>query len=123
MKYTYLLLTMFFIVGCQPKELPTIISITDSGAIVKFSHQTTRSEMTTASNELKSKYNVDVDYKGSTYFEDGKLRVLNVAVRLADGSGGKTKADLAKLQYAYYGFAIEANGDQVKMKSIGNIAQ
>jgi hypothetical protein len=74
---------------------------------VRLSHMTTRVELENLATELKEKYNTTMDYSGSTFFEDGKIRDLNLVVSLPNKGGGNLHAPLTNLQYRYYGFTID----------------
>jgi hypothetical protein len=76
---------------------------------VKFSHQTTKSEMEKIAADL-SVVGIKLDFQKSTFFEDGKLRDLNIWVTCPNGNEGKTAAPLTNLQYNYYGFRYDKNG-------------
>lgn len=99
--------------SCQPKELPTLTEINDKIVSVKLSHQTTKNELESIASQV-SKYNIKMDYSGSTFFEDGKLRILSLIVTTPTQSG-RTNADLMGLQYRYIGFEYEAVQDKFRI--------
>ena len=109
MKYIFLIFcTTTLLLSCMPKDLPTVSEVTDTSALLKLSHMSLKSEMDTFAN-LCLRYQITVDYTGSTYFEDGKLRTLRLGILLPDGKSGRTQCDLTKLQYSYYGFKYDKN--------------
>ncbi len=64
---------------------------------------TTFDEMKKAQEELK-KIGTVLDFEKSLFFENGKLRTLNLTIILPSGTGGSCTADIVALQYHYYGF-------------------
>lgn len=95
--------------GCSPKELPTIFEFGGKEAKVFFSHETTRNEVKLIADSL-SKYGMDMDYTGSSFFENGHLQNLQLQVTLPNGKIGITRADAVSLQFSYYGFIINEQG-------------
>ncbi len=63
-------------------------------------------------NEL-SKRNVVFDFSGSVFFEDGRLRQLELTVSIPNVGSGRTKADLMTLQTRYMGFIFNKNQNPV----------
>ena len=61
-----------------PKDLPTITNFGDTKVEVKVSHQTTQSEMDEIVNQLQRRYKAQFSYEGSRFFENGKLRDLQI---------------------------------------------
>jgi len=108
--FTLSILTLL-IVGCQPKNLPTISDIHSDYAKVKISHLTTKDEMENIKSKLKSVSNIEFDFSQSIFFEDGKIQILKVGVILPDGSRGSGSADLVTLQFKYYGFEYHPKGN------------
>jgi hypothetical protein len=104
-RFLSLMILLQIIVGCQPKELPTMIEINDKIVKVKLSHQTTKAELETISQQVV-KYGVTMDYSSSTFFDDGKLRILSLLVTTPTHSG-KTNSDLMGIQYRYVGFEYD----------------
>ena len=100
--FVFALLT-FFLIGCQPKELPSVLTIDGEHIVFKVSHQTTKTELDSFTRELLAK-NIVLDLSGTTYLKEGTLQQLKFAVMLADGTIGTKSADLVGLQYRYYGF-------------------
>ena len=102
-----LLLTL---VSCMPKDLPTVSNISDHLIEVKMSHMTTQTEMDKIINDLKP-HNITMDYSGSRFFDDGKLRDLKLRVYAESGApSGQCAPTLTKLQYSYYGFILKSDG-------------
>jgi hypothetical protein len=112
-KTTSLLFFSFLLfISCQPKELPTITEAGEDFITVKLSHQSTEAEMKAIQNEL-SKRNVVFDFSGSVFFEDGRLRQLELTVSIPNVGSGRTKADLMTLQTRYMGFIFNKNQNPV----------
>lgn len=116
MKYTKTILLLLWVVvtssSCSPKELPTILEQGDGFITVKLSHQTTESEMQNIQATLSEK-RVQFDYNGSVFFEDGRLRQLELTVSIPNVGSGKTRADLMTLQTRYIGFFYNKNQNPV----------
>jgi hypothetical protein len=108
------------LISCQPKGLPTTFEQKDGYVLVKLSHLTTKAEMTEIAEKAKEQQLV-VDFEGSEFFEDGKLRNLKLKVTIPNGSGGMTSADLAKLQFKYWGFRYSR--DMKPLLKIGEIVE
>jgi hypothetical protein len=100
-----------FILGCQPKELPTMYKVDKEDSYLKVSHLTTQTELMKIKEGLKT-INIDLDFGKSVFFEDGKLRQLVMVVILPDGSIGTCASDLTGLQYKYFGFQYTPTGDR-----------
>lgn len=96
-------------VCCSPKELPTIFEFGGNEARVCFSHETTTKEIDLIADSL-SRYGLNLNYAGSTFFEDGKLQNLQLEVTLPNGRTGITRADAVSLQFSYYGFILNEQG-------------
>lgn len=107
-----LLFGLLLFASCQPKELPTIIDSGEDFITVKLSHQTTEAEMKAIQKSL-SERNVGFDFSGSLFFEDGKLRQLELTVSIPNVGSGRTKADLMTLQTRYMGFIFNKNQNPV----------
>jgi len=116
MKYikTISLLLWVFVVSssCSPKELPTILEQGEGYITVKLSHQTTEAEMQNIQKTL-AEQGVQFDYEGSVFFEDGRLRQLELTVSIPNVGSGKTRADLMTLQTRYIGFIYHKNQNPV----------
>lgn len=102
----FLLFCFACLLNCQPKELETVFEHEEAYTIVKMSHLTTKDEMTSIKEKLKPS-GLDFDYEGSEFFDDGKLRNLQLKLTLPEGSGGMTSADLVTLQFKYWGFIFQ----------------
>ncbi len=89
--------------ACQPKNLPTVMTIQGDHIVCKVSHQTTQSELTAFTKKLLEK-NIVLDLTGTQYLEGGTLKQLQFAVMFPDGTIGTAAADIVGLQYRYYGF-------------------
>lgn len=109
--YKLLAISMLFFVmtSCEPKVLPTVIDVQPSEITVKFSHMSTMMEVAQAAL-LCSEQGIDMQYVGSEFFDDGRIRKLSLQVTLPNKSGGKTSADVTNLQYSYYGFTLSKEG-------------
>ena len=110
MKQLIFLFITFFYLSCQPKTLPTVINLNDENLTVKFSHESTRAEFEEV-NKLLLNYDANLDYSVSKFFDDGKLRDLNIKLTLPNGAGGSLSANLTNLQYNYYGFILSLDGN------------
>ena len=97
----------FLILGCQPKDLPTVSDIHADFAEVKFSHMTTMEELAKIKAELKAVSNIDLLFEQSQFLDNGHLQVLKIGVVMPDGTKASTSADLMKLQFNYYGFLYD----------------
>lgn len=93
--------------SCQPKSLPTYFEIDGNYAMLKVSHQTTKSEMSDIKTSLQN-IGIDFDYDGTSFFDNGKLQKLNLLVTLPNGKVGSLTADAVNLQFKYYGFIFNA---------------
>jgi len=119
-----LLLSIFaltILVSCEPKPLPTYSDIQEDKVIIKVSHETTRSEMATFYRSLKESHNIEFNYTKSTFFEDGKLRILKLYVTLPSGERATTTADLMTLQKNYYGMIYDKSGEKGVSFKIGKV--
>ncbi len=106
-----LILSMFFLVAsCQPKDLPTVFTQSEGYALMKVSHKTTKSELTDMAQKLTDQ-GIKLDFAASEFFDDGKIKTLRIGVETPDGNRGSTSADLAILQFKYYGFIYEKGGN------------
>ena len=116
MKHVKSIFLLFWVVvfcpSCAPKELPTILEQGDGFITVKLSHQTTESEMQNIQATLAEK-RVQFDYNGSVFFENGRLRQLELTVSIPNVGSGRTRADLMTLQTRYIGFVYNKNQNPV----------
>ena len=119
--------TLFFLsillvnFSCSPKELPTSIVLNDNVIEVKFSYMTTKDEMIEVKSQLKDQYNIEMQFEGSRFFENGKLRDLNLKVTLPNGTGGTTSSMYAILETKYVGFRIRQNEEDTPLQ-IGTLS-
>lgn len=100
---------LLFLIACQSKNLPTYFEQDQDFALVKFSYSTTKDEMIEIQTKLKGQ-GIEMDFSGSEFFEDGKLRNLKMKVTSPSGSGGMTSADQVTLQFKYWGFKYDKAG-------------
>ena len=107
MSKIWLLCSIVLWFGCKPKDLPTVADLNGDRITVKFSHQSTKAEMEQIARDLQEKYTINMDFSKSIFFDDGKLRELDLNIFIVGGSGGHTRALLTNLQYKYYGFSLE----------------
>lgn len=117
----FLSLISLVTISCGPKELPTSVVMNDEFIEVKLSHQTTKDEMLKIQSDAKAKYNLNFDFSKSSFFDDGKLRTLNLAVVSEAGSKGTTTADLMTLQNKYFGFMINLDPNAGTSMKIGTM--
>lgn len=106
----FLLIALFVISGCQPKELPSILTFQGGHIVCKVSHMTTKTEMDAFTRKLAAN-NVRLDLSGTTYLKDGKLQNLQFVVSLPNGMIGTAATDIVGLQYRYYGFEYNPKGN------------
>lgn len=109
---------LVFLASCQPKDLPTVFTQSEGYAMMKISHETTKTELEQMSVKL-AKQGIKIVFSSSEFFEDGKIRNLKLGVETPDGNRGSTSADLVVLQFKYYGFIYQKDGNPVFQ--IGNI--
>jgi hypothetical protein len=89
--------------SCQPKELPTIITSDEDSFVAKFSHMTTKTEMEQVAKAV-AENGGELDFSRCSFYDNGKLQKLSIAIKAPNGSSGATGADIVGLQYGYYGF-------------------
>ena len=106
---SFLFIALFIISGCQPKELPSILTIHGDHIVCKVSHMTSKTEIDDFTRKLAA-INVRLDLAGTTYLKDGKLQNLKFVVSLPNGMIGTAAADIVGLQYRYYGFEYNPKG-------------
>jgi hypothetical protein len=113
MKNTVLifLLALITFCACQPRELPSKISVSDTNVTLKVSHQSTKAELDTFGMSLISK-GYKVDFKGSEFDEDGKIKKLQYSITTPKGGGGSSTVEFSKLKYNYYGFSYDIQSGQ-----------
>ncbi len=116
MKIYLLLIPFSFLLACSPKELPTITQLSEEKTVLKLSHQSTKSEMEDFAQRAKE-LGFSIDFSASEFFDNGKLRRLSLSVATPIGQSGRTTADGVTLQFQYYGFVWEKNGNFL----IGNV--
>lgn len=109
MKYLLLTFLSISLLSCNPKELPTVLIQKDGYALMKVSHQTTRSELAGIQNQL-AEQGITLDYSGSSFFDNESLQILKMHVVTPKGHSGQTTADIVNLQYRYYGFLYQEDG-------------
>jgi len=100
------------LLSCQPKNLPTILNQSEGYALLKISHETTKDELASITEKLVSQ-SIQIDYSGSEFYSDGKLKKLSLAVIIPEGNRGVTAADIVALQYRYFGFLYQKEGSPV----------
>lgn len=110
MKNVLILFLIIFITSCQPKELPTILEQRDGFAMMKISHETVKDELSEMITKLATQ-DIVVDVKGTEFFENGHVKKLILTVIAPDGSKGVTKADIVALQFRYFGFMYNKEGN------------
>lgn len=109
MKYLLLTFLSLGLLACNPKELPTVFVQKDGYALLKVSHQTTREELDNIQIQLEEQ-GITLDYSGSSFFDNGSLQILKMQVVTPKGHSGQTTADIVNLQYRYYGFLYQMDG-------------
>ena len=118
MKIIVALSFLILLSSCQPKDLPTVFTQSEGYALMKISHQTTKTELEQMSIKL-AEQGINITFSNSEFFEDGKIRNLKLGVETPDGNRGSTSADIVVLQFNYYGFIYQKDGNPVFQ--IGNI--
>lgn len=109
MKHLFIFSLGWLLISCQPKELPTVLDLTEGYALMKVSHQTTKSELKSMAQKL-SEMEIEMDYSGSEFYEDDKLQKLKLIIVTPDGNKGVTTADIVALQFRYFGFLYQKEG-------------
>ena len=99
-------LCFLFVLGCTPKDLPTILEMDSTHVLLNVSHMTTRAELDDIVKKLSAE-EITMSYEGSEFFENGHLRRLMLTVATPEGNSGRTTADIVTLQYRYFGFKYE----------------
>lgn len=122
MKYTFIIMLAFFAMSCgsDSKSSDAIKEgVSATGAHVKVTHETTKAELIALKKNLFSNTNSILSYDGSTFFENDKINYLDLAIKLSNGAGGKTKASNAQLKESAYGFIFEITDQGPKMVRMG----
>lgn len=101
---------LLFLLACQSKNLKTHFEQDQDFAIAKFSNVTTKDEMIEIQKKLKEQ-GIEMDFSGSEFFDDGKLRNLKLKVTTPGGAGGMTSSDQVTLQFKYWGFKYDKAGE------------
>jgi len=109
MKSITFLFFALFLSACSPKDLPTVAEHSADNVLLKLSHQSTKAEMESFARLIED-YGLEMDYSESEFFETGTLRNLKLKVMTPVG-GGSTTADQVTLQYKYYGFHYQKEGN------------
>lgn len=82
---------------------------------------TTSDELADAIEVLERDHAILLQLSGTTYLDDGHLRDLECTVTTSNGSGGRTRATLSKLQYTYYGFMAQKGKSGWQIVKVGAI--
>lgn len=98
--------------SCTPKSLPTVFEAREGYALLKASHEITKSELQQIKDDL-AELGFDMDFSRSQFFDDGKIQRLSLSVLTPEGAAGSTSADLVTLQYKYYGFRYDKQGESL----------
>lgn len=112
MNRLFIIGTMLFLFACQSNK--TQFEQDQDFAMVKFSNVTTKDEMNEIQTKLKGQ-GIEMDFSGSEFFEDGKLKNLQLKVTNPGGSGGTTSADQVTLQFKSWGFKYDKNSKAMFM--------
>jgi hypothetical protein len=108
-KVLFFFTVLIFLSSCEPKVLPTVIDFKPDQVIVKLSHMSTMADFAQAAMQCNQR-NINMQYAGSEFFEDGRVKKLAIQLTMPNGQSGNTTADLTTLQYKYYGFMVSDNG-------------
>jgi uncharacterized protein YxeA len=92
--------------ACQPRELPSKISISETNVTLKVSHQSTKLELDNFKAQMIEK-GFKVDFTGSEFDETGKITKLKYSITTPKGGGGSATVEFSKLKYNYYGFSYD----------------
>lgn len=88
-----------------------MVDIQPDYAKIKFSHMTTQDEMYEIQANLKSISNIEFVFDQSEFLEYGHLQTLKIGIKTPNGNTGSCSADLMKLQFNYYGFEYNPDGN------------
>ncbi|HMT53091.1 MAG TPA: hypothetical protein PKD16_07270 [Saprospiraceae bacterium] len=110
MKNVLFAMMSILVLGCLPKDLPTELIQSEGFASMKVSHLTTKAELESMSQKLATQ-EIKIDYSGSVFFDDGKVQKLKLYVVTPEGNTGATAADVVTLQFKYFGFIYQKDGN------------
>ncbi len=108
----YFIMSVFFLMivtACSPKSLPTVFEQREGYAMLKVSHETTKDELAAISAKAEQQ-GIVMDYSNSSFFDNGRLQILRLNVVTSEGYKGQTTADIVNLQFRYYGFLYQKDG-------------
>ena len=92
MKNIILFLIFIITLGCTKTEAGKTTYSTDSKKVfLLITENTSKDELTKICAEFKLLKNIDIDFSESTFYEDGKVKNVNLEVDCNDGFSGVTK--------------------------------
>lgn len=83
----------------------TEYSTEDTKVFLTITPNTTKSELKKISDEFKQKRNIDIDYSKSIFFDNGKIKNLDLKVNTNDGYSGEGNCSSAGLKMKKFGFS------------------
>jgi hypothetical protein len=95
-----------FVTACQPRELPSQINVSPQSIELKVSHQSNQAELDKFKADLE-KEGFTMDFTGSEFNPDGKIKILKFEVRTPKKTGAASTVEFSKLKYNYYGFTYD----------------
>lgn len=122
MKYLFLVTILTLVAtSCAPKELPTVINVTEEIVEVKLSYLSTKADLDKVVSLAKEKHDITVDYSGTTFFDNNRLRDVSLKVTLPNGKGGKSSVMLAHIEHQYFGFLVDKSPGAISAFRIGTM--
>jgi hypothetical protein len=122
MKNIILFLIFITALGCTKTEAGKTTYSTDSKKVfLLITENTTKDELTKICAEFKLLKNIDIDFSESTFYEDGKVKNVNLEVDCNDGFSGVAKNFGATFNINNCGFQRDYNENAKIPWSIGNM--
>ncbi len=121
MKYLYFVLTITLVgISCKPKDLPTVSNISKQGILIKFSHLTTKAELAAIDTKLRDIQGLHLDYSQCIFTDKNALKTMSTSLTKNGQIIANCSADLMSLQYKYYGYQMDIDGDVVTHAKAGS---
>ncbi|MEE9437556.1 MAG: hypothetical protein V3V14_01065 [Saprospiraceae bacterium] len=115
-----ILIILLLIIGCSPKELPTVSIVDKNGFFLKASHQTTKQELKDFQSEIAKIHGINFDFSKTEFTEKNTIKHFN-SVMSKGAFKAKCSADLFTLQYKYYGFQFNVKDNKILKGKTGFI--
>ena len=115
-----LILFGILILSCS-KESETQYSTESEKVFLIITTKTTKSELTKIASEFKLKKNITVDFSKTEFFENGKIKELNLEVDCNDGFRGTTKSSGMILKRKNSGFSRDYSDNAKTLFTIGTM--